>query len=155
MEALLYLDFVKCAHEGTRRMRDTMDEAKLPAPEFRQLDNIATPLVRVVLRNDVRQRRAWVDADVASVVGESLMKGLNEDEKRAINFSAEYGEVSVSDVQRLTKRSWPSSKRLLSQLVVKGILEHHIRKDLDRDPQARFVIRASPDVRLKRLRRDV
>jgi ATP-dependent DNA helicase RecG len=153
MEALLYLDFVKCAHEGTRRMRDTMDEAKLPAPEFRQVDSVATPLVRVVLRNDVRQRRAWVDADVASVVGEALMKGLNEDEKRAINFSAEYGEVSVSDVQRLTKRSWPSSKRLLSQLVVKGVLEHHIRKDLDRDPQARFVIRTSPDARLKQLRR--
>ena len=50
MEALLYLDFVKCAHEGTRRMRDTMQEAKLPAPEFRQVDAATTPLVRVVLR---------------------------------------------------------------------------------------------------------
>ena len=154
MEALLYLDFVKCAHEGTRRMRDTMDEAKLPAPEFRQVDAAATPLVRVVLRNDVRQRRAWVDADVTYVVGDSVMKDLNEDEKRAINFAAEYGEVSVSDVQRLTKRSWPSAKRLLTKLVVKKILEHRIRKDLDRDPQARFAIRAvSPEITMARLRR--
>jgi len=154
MEALLYLDFVKCAHEGTRRMRDTMDEAKLPAPEFRQVDAATTPLVRVVLRNDVRQRRAWVDADVTFVVGESVMKDLDEDEKRAINFAAEYGEVSVSDVQRLTKRSWPSSKRLLSRLVVKKILEHRIRKDLDRDPQARFVIRTvSKELIMARLRR--
>ena len=154
MEALLYLDFVKCAHEGTRRMRDTMQEAKLPAPEFRQVDAATTPLVRVVLRNDVRQRRAWVDADVTLVVGESVMKSLSEDEKRAINFAAEYGEVSVSDVQRLTKRSWPSAKRLLSQLVVKKVLEHRVRKDLDRDPQARFMIRSVPtDVILTRLRR--
>ena len=81
------------------------------------------------------------------VVGDSVMKDLNEDEKRAINFAAEYGEVSVSDVQRLTKRSWPSAKRLLTKLVVKKILEHRIRKDLDRDPQARFAIRAvSPEI---------
>ena len=75
------------------------------------------------------------------------MKDLTEDQKRAIHFAAEYGQVSVSDVQRLTQRSWPASKRLLTDLVVKGIQEHKARvrsssgKELDRDPQARFVIR--------------
>ena len=142
MEALLYLDFVKCAHEGTRRMRDTMSEVSLPAPEFKQVESGATPLVRVVLRNNVRQRRVWVDSDVTSVVGEAVMKHLTEDQKRAINFAAEYGQISVSDVQRLTQRSWPSAKRLLTDLVVKGILEHKARLGMDRDPQARFVIRA-------------
>jgi hypothetical protein len=33
------------------------------------------------------------------------MRDLNEDEKRAINFAAEYGEISVSDVQRLRSGS--------------------------------------------------
>ena len=127
---------------------------RLVAPEFRQVHAAAASLVRVALRNDVRQRRAWVDADVASVVGESLLKGLNADEKRAINFAAEYGAVSVGDVQRLTQRSWRSAKRLLANLVVKRILEHRIGKDLDRDPQGRFVIGAiSPELRIKRLRR--
>jgi ATP-dependent DNA helicase RecG len=135
MEALLYLDFVKCAHEGTRRMRDTMSEMSLPDPEFRQVESAATPLVRVVLRNDVRQRRVWVDSDVTAIVGEAVMKDLSEDEKRAINFAAEYGEVSVSDVQRLTQRSWPSAKRVLTGLVVKNILEHRLRGSLDRDPR--------------------
>jgi len=141
MEALLYLDFVKCAHEGTRRMRDTMSEMSLPDPEFRQVESATTPLVRVVLRNDVRQRRVWVDSDVTAIVGEAVMKDLSEDEKRAINFAAEYGEISVSDLQRLTQRSWPSAKRVLTGLVVKKILEHKLRGDLDRDPQARFVIK--------------
>jgi ATP-dependent DNA helicase RecG len=36
MNALFYLDYVKCAHEGTRRMRDMMIGANLPAPEFTQ-----------------------------------------------------------------------------------------------------------------------
>jgi ATP-dependent DNA helicase RecG len=142
MEALLYLDFVKCAHEGTRRMRDTMSAESLPEPEFRQVESPTTPLVRVVLRNDVRQRRVWVDSDVTAIVGEAIMKDLTEDEKRAINFAAEYGAISVSDVQRLTQRSWPSAKRLLVNLVVKNILEHRARHHLDRDPQARFRIRA-------------
>jgi ATP-dependent DNA helicase RecG len=148
MEALLYLDFVKCAHEGTRGIRDTMNELSLPAPEFRQLDSGTTPLVRVVLRNNARQRRVWVDSDVAAVVGEAITKGLSEDQKRAINFAAEYGQVSVSDVQRLTQRSWPSAKRLLVDLVAKGILDHQARTvsrtgdRLDRDPQARFFLRS-------------
>ncbi len=141
MDALRYFDFVKCAHEGTRRMRDTMSELRLPAPEFRQVESDTTPLVRVVLRNNARQRRVWVDSDVSAIIGEVVMKDLTEDQKRAINFTAEYGEISVSDVQRLTQRSWPSAKRLLTALVVKGILEHRSRTDLDRDPQARFFIR--------------
>lgn len=142
MEALLYLDFVKCAHEGTRRMRDTMNEVSLPAPEFKQVSSTITPLVRVVLRNDVRQRRVWVDSDVSSIVGEAVTMSLGEDEKRAINFAAEYGQISVSDLMRLTGRSWPSAKKLLMSLVAQRALDHHARKGLDRDPQARFTIRA-------------
>jgi ATP-dependent DNA helicase RecG len=152
MEALLYLDFVKCAHEGTRRMRDTMSAVSLPAPEFRQVESEATPLVRVVLRSNVRQRRVWVDSDVTAVVGDAVMKNLTEDEKRAINFAAEYGQIGVSDVQRLTQRSWPSAKRMLMNLVVKKILDHKARSGLDRDPQARFMIR-TPRPSPEKLRR--
>lgn len=118
-----------------------MSEVSLPAPEFRQVESPTTPVVRVVLRNNVRQRRVWVDSDVTAIVGEAVMKDLKEDEKRLINFAAEYGQISVSDAQRLTQRSWPSAKRLLKNLVVKKILEHRSRSALDRDPQARFFIR--------------
>ena len=40
MNALYYLDYVKCAHEGTRRMRDFMKDANLPEPEFTQKEGM-------------------------------------------------------------------------------------------------------------------
>jgi ATP-dependent DNA helicase RecG len=141
MDALRYFDYVKCAHEGTRRIRDTMTEISLPEPEFRQVESTVTPLVRVVLRNNVRQRRVWVDSDITSLVGEVVMKDLNEDERRLINFAAEYGMISVSDAQRLTQKGWSSAKRVLQRLVVKNILEYHARSDIARDPQARFYLK--------------
>jgi len=44
MEALKYLDFVKCHNEGTRRMRDTMAEFKLPKPELSRKAQMAEHL---------------------------------------------------------------------------------------------------------------
>lgn len=137
----LHFEFVKCAHEGTRRIRDTMTEANLPLPEFRQVESTTTPLVRVVLRNSVRQRRVWIDSDITAIVGEAVMKDLSESEKRLINFAAEYGEISVSDAQRLTERGWSFAKRMLMRLVVKKIFEYRSRTDIARDPKARFFLR--------------
>jgi ATP-dependent DNA helicase RecG len=103
MEALYYLDFVKCAHEGARRIRTAMADLNLPAPDFRQSgESDITPIVRVVLRNNVKHRKVWVDSDAAKLVGEAVMKQLSQDELRAINFVAEHGAISVSDLQRLT-----------------------------------------------------
>lgn len=140
MDALRYFDYVKCANEGTRRIRDTMTEMNLPAPEFRQVESATTPLVRVVMRNNVRQRRVWLDSEIVSVVGETVMQGLNDDEKRLINFVVEHGELSVSDAQRLMQKSWSASKKVLQRLVVKKILDYHSRSDAARDPKARFYI---------------
>jgi ATP-dependent DNA helicase RecG len=142
MEALYYLDFVKCAHEGARRIRDAMADLMLPAPDFKQSGESNTnPIVKVVLRNNVKHRKVWVDSDAAKVVGESLMKQLSQDELRAINFVAEHGAIGASDLQRLTGRTWPSAKKVLMELVNKGLLDHKIRTALGRDPQARFYLR--------------
>ena len=142
MEALYYLDFVKCAHEGTRRIRSAMADLNLPAPDFRQSgDSNSSPIVKVVLRNNVKHRKVWLDSDAAKIVGEAVMKQLSQDEVRAINFVAEHGNIGPSDLQRLTGRTWPSAKKLLMGLVDKGLLEHKIRTSLERDPQARFVLR--------------
>jgi ATP-dependent DNA helicase RecG len=143
MEALYYLDFVKCAHEGARRIRSAMAELNLPDPDFKQSgESDTTPVVKVVLRNNVKHRKVWVDSDAAKLVGEAVMKQLSQDELRAINFVAEHGAISVSDLQRLTARTWPSAKKLLVGLVEKRLLDHQIRKgpDLERDPQARFTL---------------
>jgi ATP-dependent DNA helicase RecG len=139
MEALRYLEYVKCAHEGTRRMRAEMTEMKLPAPEFAQAQQ-GSFIVRVTLKNNVHQRRAWVDRDVADVVGTLVAATLSEGEKRALNFLAEHGEVSVSDVQRLTGKNWHSSKAMLMRLVAAGILQRRARKGVSHDTTARFVL---------------
>lgn len=142
MDAMFYLRFVKQAREGTRRMRDTMTSMNLPVPEFAQRSD-AYHQVRVTLRNNIKQRRVWLDSDAAALVGEAIFKSLKEDEKRVINFAAEHGRINVSQVQRLTSiRSWPAAKKLLLSLVNRGIFEHEIREDMDRDPKACFRLRS-------------
>jgi ATP-dependent DNA helicase RecG len=141
MEALFYLDLVKCANEGARRIRDTMADMNLPQPEFKQTQAASHANVRAILRNNIKERAVWVDSEVSSIVGERILKSLSQHEQRAINFAAQYGAVSVSEVQRLTGRTWPSAKKLLVGLVDKGILDHKVRAKLDRDPQARFILR--------------
>jgi len=135
MDAMFYLNFVRCAHEGTRRIRDSMAKLNLPEPEFTQKE-IAHALVQVTLRNNIKQRKIWIDSDASAIVGEALSRILTENERRVINFLAENDSINVSQVQRLTRRSWPYSKRLLEKLCKMGLLLHHKRSHLDRDPQA-------------------
>jgi ATP-dependent DNA helicase RecG len=58
MEAMYYLHFVRCAHEGTRRMRETMIAIGLPKPEFSQKE-IDYSQVKVTLRNDIKHRKVY------------------------------------------------------------------------------------------------
>ncbi len=142
MEAMFYLKFVKCAHEGTRRIRDTMQELNLPHPEFEQKES-GNASVRVTLRNNIKQRKVWIDSDASAVVGEKIVKTLSQHERRAINYAAEHGKVNASQVQQLCGLSWKSAKKLLVGLANKNILEHIKRKDGRRDPYAHFILKSS------------
>ena len=144
MDAMFYLQFVRCAHEGTRRIRDSMAQLNLPAPEFAQKE-IAHALVQVTLRNNIKQRKVWIDSDASAIVGETLSKILSDDERRVINFLAENDTINVSQVQRLTKRSWTYSKKLLEKLRKMGLVHHQKRTDLDRDPKALYRLVQSDD----------
>lgn len=139
MECLRYLAMVKAAHEGTRRMRDTMREHGLPEPEFEQAE-VGGALVRVTLRNNANQRKMWVDADVASLLGEQAARKLSEHQKRFMKFVMEHGSINVSDAQRLTGLSWPAARKMLGKLVDMSILCHICNEELERDPTARFVL---------------
>ena len=140
MDAMLYLDFVKAANEGTRRMRDTMSAMNLPLPEFVEKDQ-GYAVVRVTLRNDSKHRKVWVDSDASAIVGETLSKQLTQHELRVINWVAENKSINVSQVQRLTEKSWPGARKLLERLAERGILEEKRRPWLQRDPQAKFVLK--------------
>jgi ATP-dependent DNA helicase RecG len=141
MEAMYYLNFVKCAHEGTRRIRDTMASLGLPKPEFTQKE-INYALVRVTLRNNIAVRKVYVDKDASAIIGAVIAQTLSENELRIINFLAENKKISVSQVQRLTGKSWPASSNLLKGLKKRGIVtDVRKSKKKDRDPSARYVLR--------------
>ena len=140
MRSLFYLDFVKCAHEGTRRMKRTMLENDLPAPEFTQRDD-GNHWVKVVLRNNVEHRKVWLDSHAKGLVGEVAFAKLNEHEIRIINYAAEFRRVTVSDVQRITGKSWPASRKLLEGLDAKEILREVRRPNMVRDIKAFFMLR--------------
>ena len=97
--------------------------------------------MQVTLRNAYKQRKVLLDSDAMAIVGEAVFKQLSQDERRAINYAAEHGAISVSDLQRLTQKTWHAAKRILEQLKVRGIFEDTRRPSLARDPQARYRLR--------------
>lgn len=139
MEALFYLDFVKCAHEGTRRMRDMMTEVNLPPPEFVQRQ-VGNHQVHVTLRNNVEARKVFLDEDAAKIVGEAVFNSLDEQEKVIINFVAEKGRISVSDANRILRKDWRTAKKVLDRLAKARVLERRSTGKL-RDPHARYLLR--------------
>ncbi|MEK6261854.1 MAG: ATP-binding protein [Planctomycetota bacterium] len=146
MDALFYLEFVKCAHEGTRRIRDTMIGMKLPKPEFKQ-STIGHVSVTVILKNNIKQRRTWIDRDVSNIISEAIAADLSEDQKRVLNWAAEHGKITISDANKLLGISWEAAQKLLLELARKRVFQYvrylKYKKDL-RDPRAFFRLR-SPD----------
>jgi len=145
MEALFFLEIVRMNREGTRRMRDTMAEMGLPKPEFSQKE-IGHSLVRVTLKNNIQQRKVWVDRDVSEVVSEALAATLTEDEKRVLNWLAENKTIQVTDVVRILSAGWDRGKSLLEGLVIRGVLQYIRFKPYEknvRDGQAYFRLPSS------------
>ena len=136
MDAMFYMDFVRCENEGTRRMRDTMRAAGLPEPEFEQ-KQIGNAIVRVTLRNNQAFRQVWIDKEAVDVVGEALNNLLSTEEKRCINFAAEHGKINVSEAQRLIgAKTWHSGRSVLRALVKKEIFEYVSK--YKQDPRAHY-----------------
>lgn len=145
MDVMLYLKYVKAAREGTRRMRDSMQSAELPLPIFQQKE-YSYAVVKVTLRNNIKQRKAWVDADAAKFIGEDLAKTLADDEeRRAVNFIAENKKANCTQIARQIGRDWQTTQKMLLRLVGRGVLRHVHRKDILRDPQAHFVLAKRPN----------
>jgi ATP-dependent DNA helicase RecG len=142
MDAMFYMKFVHCGHEGTRRMRDSMARMSLPAPEFSQ-KQIGNALVRVTLRNNISHRRMFVDTDAFKVVGEELAQQLDADERRVVNFIAEHGKINVAQAMKLTGIRWHTIKSKMLRLVDIGVLTHIHKPDVERDRMAHFVLRIS------------
>jgi ATP-dependent DNA helicase RecG len=144
MDAMFYLDFVKCHNEGTRRIRDAMAKMDLPAPEFAQKEiHTGFTAVRVTLRNSAKQRVEWIDADVGEIIGEDIARSLSDVERRVVNFVAEQGQINVSDCFRIVPniKTWHAAKKVLTRLVDKGVLTDERDPAIKRDPHAHFKLK--------------
>jgi ATP-dependent DNA helicase RecG len=147
MTALYFLAFVKCHNEGTRRMRDSMDQVNLPAPEFAQKE-LASGFnsVRVTLRNNFKLRKVWVDSEAVRVLGPQW-KDLKQNELRILNFVAEHEQINVTQAMRLisSPRKWQSVKKLLDNMATRGLLVHHHSKTVERDSHACYKLPIAED----------
>lgn len=143
MDALYYLDFVQCANEGTKRMRDAMHLAGLPAPIFEQ-KQINYAQVRVTLKNDVTHRRAYVIRDVAAIIGDDLAKTLDETDKRIVNYVYEYGRINVTEARNQGLKDWHTARNRLLKLQERKILIRVARQDIKKDPKAYFILANPP-----------
>lgn len=139
-EAMFHLKYVLCAHEGTRRMRDTMQELGLPAPKFSQSD-VDGITVRVTLENNIAFRKQYIDKRAIDIVGHKAFSSLNQKETILVNFAAEHGRITVSDASRLVPGGWRQIKSMLERLCTRGIMERISPMGIERDPKAHFVLK--------------
>jgi ATP-dependent DNA helicase RecG len=143
MEATWFLNVVKMAGEGTRRMRKLMRESRLPDPDFRQRE-LGHTVVRVVLRNNIKQRKALIDSGIAaSVISPDVYRTLTEPERLILNHVAANGTINTTQAVRITGKGWKSVHRILLKLAGRGVLIHHHSKK-DKDPFAHFTLPEGP-----------
>jgi ATP-dependent DNA helicase RecG len=67
------------------------------------------------------------------VLGESLAKSLDEQERRIVNFVAENRTINVTQTGKLIGRRWQACKKILGHLVDRGILDHVHSQKVERD----------------------
>jgi ATP-dependent DNA helicase RecG len=139
MDAMFYMRFVQAAHEGTRRMRDAMKAMGLPEPIFAQKE-IGTALVQVVLKNDVEHRKEFVDTDAFLALGPRIARSLNEYERRIINFVIENRTINVTQASGLINRRWHFTKKTLTNLIDRGILDRVHSEKIERDSYAYYTL---------------
>lgn len=121
MWALYYFNFVQCAFEGTRRMRDGMREASLPDPIFVQRTT-GQFQVSVTLQNDHEHRKQFVRTEAAAEINSDIYASLSESEKMVVNYLADRDKVNVTDAGLVIGMDWRGTKIVLDGLEKKEVI---------------------------------
>ena len=87
--------------------------------------------------NDHETRKRATDRDVATYFGVPLWKTLEEHEVKIAAYAFRNRSVQVSEAQRITGRTWSTSKKDLDRLAHKGVLVFEPGK-YTRDPKATY-----------------
>ncbi len=122
MWAMYYLDYVQCAYEVTRRMREDMRKAGLPDPIFKQQE-VGTFKVIVTLENDVEHRKVFVRSEASAAVNPDVYASLTESEKLIVNYLVDQKTVNVTDATLIIGSDWRKTKTVLETLEKKNVIE--------------------------------
>jgi ATP-dependent DNA helicase RecG len=136
MDALRHLGYVRMAREGVRRIRESMQQYRLPEPKFSQ-ETLHGIVVKVILKNNNRERAS--DKAVAEHFGVEVWKNLTEGEIKIAAFAFRNGSIHVLDAQTLTGQTWHTCKKTLERLVKKKVLVFEPGKYI-RDSRAKYVL---------------
>jgi len=95
-------------------------------PEFEQKTaSGGSYSVRVTLKNNIKLRKAAVDASLGTVLAESLLRSLTQRERMVLNFVAENGSINLSQCQRqLELARWHTAATTLRKMVGRGLLRY-------------------------------
>ena len=118
-----------------------MKEWGLPEPQFKQ-EALHGVVVRVTLMNDHETRKRSTDRDVAQFFGVDVWRTLQDHEIKIVGYAFRNKSIQVSEAQRLTGRTWATSKKDLDRLARKGLLTF-VAGEYARDPKAHYVVRAA------------
>jgi ATP-dependent DNA helicase RecG len=132
MEAMMHLELTFCGYEGTRRMRKAMHQADLPEPRFRQIEAHAHQ-VHVTLENNIIARKSSAPRDVLNHMPEAEFIALSQDERAIVNFLASGKEINITHASFVTGRSWPTARKIMSELVDKGYIEQSSKRGRKHD----------------------
>lgn len=141
MEAMMHLELTFCGFEGTRRMRQAMKSAKLPEPRFRQIE-AQLHQVHVTLENDLASRKLAAENDLYSQIAPEVISSLSPDERTILRFMAQSGDVNITTACLLIGKSWPTTSKLLGQLVDAGLIEAVTKRGRSRDSTKTYRLKA-------------
>ncbi len=129
---------VRCMNEGTKRIRQEMEEAHLPAPIFRPVSQENTGVL-ATLKNDIANRQNSLDSEAYKALGEALSLSLSPEEKKIVNFTIENGKINVSEALHIMKTNiWHTDKDALKKLESRVIMEFVSTKE--RDAKAHYTL---------------
>jgi ATP-dependent DNA helicase RecG len=89
--------------------------------------------------NDHESRKRSTDRDVAQFFGVDVWRTLQDHEIKIVAYAFRNKEIQVSEAQRLTGRTWGTSKKDLERLTRKNLLTF-VPGAYARDPKAHYIV---------------
>ncbi len=124
MEAMMHFEITFCAYEGTRRMREAMLKADLPAPEFSQIESNGHK-IRVTLGNTMASTSEKL---INKISASDVIDKLSREELIIIRYILDHKTITVPIAAEIIGRSPPTANKIINHMVGKDLIEFFVRE---------------------------